>query len=93
MWGRQLAILCAICGVLLMAVPIPVVANKFMDYYNYAMLQLKKQDKTQTEKYRTFTLLPRTSIVQSKRPSLRREPSFRQASDAAAPCSLDDSLL
>ena len=73
MWGRQLAILCAVCGVLLMAVPIPVVASKFMDYYNYAMLQRKKLDQMEAGKQRKFTLLPRYSL-NSENPLLCRDP-------------------
>ena len=47
---------CAVCGVLVMALPIPIVVDNFASYYSKQVVPKYKASSLQTNKHTTFTL-------------------------------------
>ncbi|XP_063727365.1 potassium voltage-gated channel subfamily C member 4-like isoform X3 [Symsagittifera roscoffensis] len=50
MYGRIVGALCAICGVLTISLPVPVIVNNFTLYYNHAQARLKLPKKRRIDK-------------------------------------------
>ena len=47
---------CAVCGVLVMALPIPIVVDNFASYYSKQVIPKYKASSLQTNKQTTFTI-------------------------------------